>query len=104
MKHIKKFEYFTDKPEIDDYIIVNINNEIGQSYDEIFDFLNNSIGKVVGYSFPGKVKVKFYNIPKNLYSYFNDDNVKAFQLKDVLAFGKDKAELIIQKKAREYNL
>jgi hypothetical protein len=108
MKYIKKFEHVKNMPEIGDYIIVECNNTMGKSYDDIFNFLNNSVGKVVGFGkvgiFNDGVKIKFYNVPKNLNNYFNPNHINIFDLRNIVAFGKDKDDLIIQKKAREYNL
>ena len=108
MRYIKKFEYFKKMPEIGDYIIIECDNVLGKSYDDIFNFLNKSVGKVVGfgkvYVSTDAVKIKFYNIPKSLNSHFNSNHIKIFPLYSVVAFGKDKADVIIQKKSREYNL
>jgi len=111
MKYLKKFELNINIPEIGDYIIMDCNNSIGNKFNAIFYFLNNNIGKVVGYgnAYGGKgIKIKYFNIPKNLNSNFNPDHIKIFSIDDVLSFGKNKdvveEDSKIKRNAKKFNI
>ena len=113
MKYLKYFENNIDLPEVGDYVIIDCPNYVlGSNYDEIFHFLNNNIGKVVGFgnAYTGGqgIKIKYFNIPKNLNTYFNPDHIKIFPIDYILAFGKNKEDIKkeyeIQRNIKKFNI
>jgi hypothetical protein len=108
MKYIKKFESELNLPAIGDYVCFELKN-YSKEYFEVADFINKNIGVILNYitelnNSSDKVLVQYYNIPDDIQGYFFDDDSIILQTKSILFFGKNKADVIIQRTAYKYNL
>jgi hypothetical protein len=124
MKYLKFFEKINEgEPEVDNYVLVNINNHNGEIWQ---NYINNSIGKVIKKNYNQYI-VNLYIVEYSLTDYIidtflrqaeidtvqkyitvNDDGNNVinmhFTTKEITKWSKDKNELeaiLVQKK---YNL
>lgn len=108
MKHLKIFESYNQLPDIGDYVYIHI-NFYNYLFDDISDFLNNNVSKVVDYhtnSSTGEVDgvyLKFENIPEDLVIYF-DYNIKLFKIEYIFSYGKTIEDAKMKKDTNKYNL
>jgi len=105
MKHLKAYEDMnTGEPEIGDYVIINTERYLKQP---LSDFINNNIGKI-RWKEGGSIDVKYFNIPKEIKRYFNDnpvvDYIRKFPVSRVTHWSKNKEELEEILTAKKYNL
>lgn len=118
MKYLKYFENIKDDPQVDDYVLINIDisTSILDKKHEIMKFVNNTIGQISkiredsvdywGHKDKGDVMVVYDNVPKEIKSWFtfrrydNEQNPKynglycrTFDTDKIVAFNKDKDKL-----------
>ena len=98
---IKRFNEDNIKPQVGDYVIVNVN------YFDIKNFVNASVGKLVDEVRVQNLiaaKIKYDNIPENLKKFFDNNGVKTFHLSDIKYFSKNKKEMEQKVASKKYNL
>lgn len=107
MKFIKKFENYTNMPEVGDYVFMTTYSP--KKYHQ--NFFKKNIGQVVNYNGGLGIEVRYTNIPKQLMSLFlynvkYNGYVKTFNINKIVDFAK--TEELLKKQVefdtRKYNL
>jgi hypothetical protein len=100
---IKKFESFSDIPEIGDYIIAN-NLDYNNFNSDVDDYLRITIGKISAIS-GNVVNIKYENIPKNIIKTYNifKDNTCSMRIK-YTTYAKTIEELKLKIQSQIYNI
>jgi len=97
----KIFEVLQSELEVGDYVLMR------SSVHSIVEFINNTIGKIIGFDYDkyNNIKVTYDNIPEDLRTYwFNNTNDRDFNINQVVEFSKNKEELELKLAAKKYNL
>ncbi len=111
MKYIKTYENMNKLPEIGDYVLMKINLTEYEHKDEINNYINNTIGKIINiYPSTDDIRIKYDNIPNNIKSWFRDHkNYKNYysrilRIDKIVAIGKTPEEVILNRDINKYNL
>ena len=104
MKHILYFKesLYKDKPKIGDYVLLDIQASNSRDLEK---FVNSNVGQIVGVK-PGydeDVAVKYYNIPKNIKTWFWGGDSRMFHINNIAEFG-TKEEMELKLQVKKYNL
>jgi hypothetical protein len=123
--NFKIFEDLKNKPEIGDYIIINVPNSTiifainnlqnvqPNIIKNFYNYVNNTIGTVACYfdhfnKQKQKVEIFYDNIPNEIINYFDKGNDNKYSLlfesQYILAYSKTKKELKQIIKAKKYNI
>jgi len=106
MKYLKTFELTKNLPEIGDYAQVYVSLISRPELKNLEEFLNRYAGRVIGYtdvlSRKG-VRIEYSNIPENILIYFSDSSI-VLNVDKIIAYGKNREDVTIQKIAYMYNL
>jgi len=123
--NFKIFEDLKNKPEIGDYIIINVPNSTiifainnlqnvqPNIIKNFYNYVNNTIGTVAYYfdhfnKQKQKVEIFYDNIPNEIINYFDKGNDNKYSLlfesQYIFAYSKTKKELKQIIKAKKYNI
>ena len=112
MKYIKTFENIKksdkNRPHANDYVCVDdefFNNDKCVGHIEYRNFINDNVGKITTIDtheeYP--IYIKYKNIPKELDSYFEDDEITV-KFSNILFYHKNKKDVEIYIASNKYNL
>jgi len=98
-KIYEKIEIIKPPFEIGDYVITK-----SQNAGLISIFTDNNIGQLLKYYNNNGCRIKYDNIPKNLKGFFDNTDVRGFDLNQIIYWSKDKKDLEVILASKKYNL
>jgi hypothetical protein len=113
MKYIKTYESIENvsTPKIGDYVICDDiyyknNQHFHFRYRQLNNFLKNNIGKIISLDglYNDRFSVKYKNIPHQIKISYFTDNIRPFELEEIVHWSKNTKDLEMYITANKYNL
>lgn len=120
MKYLKTFEDLQNKPEVGDYVIINVSPSADNN---VREYIDNTIGVIHTIQddrvdmwnnvITGNIIVKYINVPNEIRSWFHYEGTRkkygrkyfrSFDTQQIYAFSKSKEELELMLQTKNYNL